>query len=258
MHEQKLPKREVRLMSAIPSSLAGAFEQFFEIIPADTDGLRDAVYRIRYQVYCEEMHFEAKEDHPDGREVDDFDQHSVHGLLRHRPSGDFAGCVRLVLNHSQRREPQLPLERYCSGSLDHNALDLTQLDRRAFGEISRLAIISRFRRRPGEAETPHGVADATASLEPSQRRVFPHIAVGLYLAAAAMSLQRGMSLVLVMMEPRLARHMRYFGINFVKAGDVIDHHGMRGPFYITKESLYRDIKPEIAELLAMVGRQVGG
>jgi N-acyl amino acid synthase of PEP-CTERM/exosortase system len=152
----------------------------------------------------------------------------------------------------------LPLEHYCSHSLDQSVLDLSQLDRRTFGEISRLAIISRFRRRPGEAQTPHGVADETASLEPSERRIFPHIAVGLYLAAAAMSLQRGMSMVLVMMEPRLARHMRYFGINFVKAGDIIDHHGMRGPFFITKESLYRDIKPELSELLSMVGRQLGG
>jgi N-acyl amino acid synthase of PEP-CTERM/exosortase system len=243
-------------MSDTNPSLASAFQQFFEIIPADTDALREVVYRIRYQVYCEEMHFEAKEDHPDGREVDDFDAHSLHGLLRHRPSGEFAGCVRLVLNQTQGAQAQLPLERYCSHSLDRNVLDLSQLDRRTFGEISRLAIISRFRRRPGEAQTPHGVADDAASMEPSERRVFPHIALGLYLAAAAMSLQRGMSMVLVMMEPRLARHMRYFGINFVKAGDIIDHHGMRGPFFITKESLYRDIKPEISELMSMVGRQM--
>jgi len=243
-------------MRDTPFSLASAFEQFFEILPANTDALRDVVYRIRYQVYCEEMQFEAKQDHPDGREIDDFDAHSVHGLLRHRPSGEFAGCVRLVLNHSRSQEPQLPLERYCGQSLDPQILDLTRIDRRSFGEISRLAIVSRFRRRPGEAQTPHGVADDAASLEPSERRIFPHIALGLYLAAAAMSLQRGMSMVVVMMEPRLARHMRYFGINFVKAGDVIDHHGMRGPFYITKESLHRDIRPEIHELLSMVGRQL--
>ncbi|MBK1706641.1 PEP-CTERM/exosortase system-associated acyltransferase [Halochromatium glycolicum] len=243
-------------MSNTSTSLASAFDQFFEIIPAETDALRDRVYRIRYQVYCEEMQFESKEDHPNGREIDDFDAHSVHGLLRHRPSGEFAGCVRLVLNHSQGREPQLPLERYCSHSLDRSVLDLSQLDRRTFGEISRLAIVSRFRRRPGEAQTPHGVADEAAGLEPTERRVFPHIALGLYLAAAAMSLQRGMNMAVVMMEPRLARHMRYFGINFVKAGDIIDHHGMRGPFYITKESLHRDIKPEIGELLSMVGRQL--
>ncbi|NBC48507.1 MAG: PEP-CTERM/exosortase system-associated acyltransferase [Gammaproteobacteria bacterium] len=241
-------------MSEKPPSLANAFEQFFEIIPADTDALRDVVYQIRYQVYCKEMHFEKEEDFPNGRETDEFDPHSIHALLRHRPSGEFAGCVRLVLNRSDKKEPQLPLECHCSHSLDQRTLDLNQLDRRTFGEISRLAIISRFRRRPGEASTPHGVADETASLDPSERRVFPHIALGLYLAAAAVSLQRGMTMVVVMMEPRLARHMRYFGINFVQAGDVIDHHGMRGPFFITKESLYQNIRPEIGELLTMVGR----
>lgn len=241
-------------MSEHPPSVASAFKEFFEIIPADTDALRDVVYQIRYQVYCEEMHFENEEDYPDGRERDEFDAQSIHALLRHRPSGEFAGCVRLVLNRSDKQEPQLPLERHCAHSLDRQKLDFGKLDRRTFGEISRLAIISRFRRRPGEANTPHGVADETPSLDPSQRRVFPHIALGLYLAAAAISLQRGMTMVVVMMEPRLARHMRYFGINFVQAGDVIDHHGMRGPFYITKESLYQDIKPEVGELLRIVGR----
>lgn len=245
-------------MSDTSPSLASAFQHFFEIIPADTDALRDVVYQIRYQVYCKEMHFEKEEDYPDHREADEFDPHSVHALLRHRPSGDFAGCVRLVLNHSDTNEPQLPLERHCKHTLDQSALDLSKWDRQAFGEISRLAIISRFRRRPGEASTPHGVADEEASLEPSERRVFPHIAVGLYLAAAAMSLHRNMTMIVVMMEPRLARHMRYFGINFIKAGEVIDYHGMRGPFYITKQSLYRDIRPEIGELLSTVGEGLSG
>jgi N-acyl amino acid synthase of PEP-CTERM/exosortase system len=243
-------------MSDTSPSIASAFEQFFEIVPADTDALRDIVYRIRFQVYCNEMHFEEEADYPDGREIDEFDAHSAHALLRHRPSGDYAGCVRLVMNHSQGQQPQLPIERHCSHSLDRSVIDPTQLDRRIFGEISRLAIISRFRRRPGEAKTPHGVADDAASIEPSERRVFPHIALGLYLAAAAMTIQKGLTTIMVMIEPRLARHMRYFGINFVQAGDVVDYHGKRGPFYITTKSLHRDIKPEIDELLTIVGRQL--
>lgn len=236
-------------------SLAQAFNQFFEIVLADTDELRDEVYRIRYQVYCQEMHYENEADFPDGRERDQFDAHSAHALLRHRPSGDYAGCVRLVMNHSNEQEPQLPLEHHCGDRLDQTTLDISSLDRRTFGEISRLAIISRFRKRPGEAETPHGVGEEAVSFSPSERRIFPHIALGLYLAAAAICLERGMNTILVMMEPRLARHLRYFGIHFIQAGDVVDFHGMRGPFYITRESLFEHIKPEISDLLSMVGGQ---
>lgn len=243
-------------MTDTPNSLAEAFNQFFEIVPANTDALRDVVYRIRYQVYCHELHFENEADFPDGREIDEFDAHSVHCLLRHRPSGEFAGCVRLVLNTSSSSKPQLPLEHHCRESLDKTILDFSTLDRSTFGEISRLAIVSRFRRRPGEAKTAHGVAEETVSLTPSERRVFPHIAVGLYLAAAAMALHRGMEMVVVMMEPRLARHMRYFGINFSQAGDIVDYHGQRGPFFITRDSLYQHIKPEVNGLLSMVGSQL--
>lgn len=242
-------------MNDQPPSLAQAFNQFFEIVPTDTDELRDIVYRIRFQVYCKEMHFENEDDYPDEREMDEFDAHSIHALLRHRPSGDYAGCVRLVLNRSNSPEPQLPLEHHCSRSLDKNILDISQLERNSFGEISRLAIVSRFRRRPGEAETPHGVGEEALAMSQTERRVFPHIAVGLYLAAAAMSLHRGMDMILVMMEPRLARHLRFFGIHFVQAGDVVDFHGMRGPFYITRQNLYAHIKPEISELLSLVGEQ---
>lgn len=243
-------------MTETAPPLHEAFQQFFEVIPANTDELRDIVYRIRYQVYCHEMHFEKEEDYPDGREIDEFDNQSVHCLLKHRGSGEYAGCVRLVLNHSDRREPQLPLEHHCGESLNKTVLDLSEFDRRTFGEISRLAITSRFRRRKGEAQTPHGVSEEDLEISPSERRIFPHIAVGLYLAAAAMSLQRDMKMVLVMMEPRLARHMKYFGINFIQAGDIIDHHGMRGPFYSIVEKNLRAIRPEIEKLLAVISDQL--
>ena len=243
-------------MTETPPSLADAFNQFFEIVPANTDALRDVVYRIRYQVYCHELHFENEADFPDGREIDEFDAHSVHCLLRHRPSGEFAGCVRLVLNKSSSNEPQLPLERHCRDSLDNTVIDFGTLDRSTFGELSRLAIIGRFRRRPGEAKSAHGVSEEAAAMTPSERRVFPHIALGLYLASAIISLKRGMKMVVVMMEPRLARHMRYFGINFVKAGDVVDYHGLRGPFFITSDSLLQHMKPEVKSLLSMVEGQL--
>ena len=244
-------------MTETDFSLAEAFNQFFEIVPANTDALRDVVYRIRYQVYCHELHFENEANFPDGREIDEFDAHSVHCLLRHRPSGEFAGCVRLVLNTSNSHEPQLPLEHHCGDSLDKSTIDFSQLDRSTFAEISRLAIVGRFRRRPGEADNPQGVSEESATMTPSERRVFPHIALGLYLAAAAISIQLGLSMVVVMMEPRLARHMKYFGIHFIKAGDIINHHGMRGPYYgLVKDNLHK-IKPEISGLLSVISNQLG-
>lgn len=236
-------------MSDTLPSLAEAFQQYFELVPATDQALRDEVYRIRFEVYCRDMRFESEDAFPDGREIDEFDAQSRHCLLRHRPSGTFAGCVRMVLNSPGDPSSQLPFERHCKHSIDRERFDPDQLPRDKFGEISRLAVLPRFRRRADEASTPHGIGAQADYFSPAERRVFPHVALGLYIAAAAIAVREGLDMAIVMMEPRLARHMRYFGINFVQAGDVVDYHGLRGPFYITRDSLQRDLDPQVAQLL---------
>ena len=69
----------------------------FEIIRADTPELRDLAYLLRYQVYAHEHGFEKPEDHLKEREKDDYDERSLHILLRHRRSGIVVGTARLVL-----------------------------------------------------------------------------------------------------------------------------------------------------------------
>lgn len=41
---------------------------------------KDALFRVRYQVYCKEKQWLKEDDYPDGREIDKFDAHSVHFL----------------------------------------------------------------------------------------------------------------------------------------------------------------------------------
>ena len=50
-------------------------EYTFQI--ADTDALREALHRLRYQVYVEEYGFEKAADHPDGLEKDALDSHAI-------------------------------------------------------------------------------------------------------------------------------------------------------------------------------------
>jgi len=239
-------------------TLVDAFNLFFAVVPADSRELRDSASRLRYEVYCRELHYEAPEDHPDELESDVYDEDSRHCLLRHRPSGEFAGCVRLVLNQADGIRRPLPFERQCGSGLWHTIIEPDRLPRGSFGEISRLAVVARFRRRAGEQGSAHGLSDAVDAPSSDERRVFPHIALGLYLAAAALGLRHGLDIVFVMMEPRLARHMQRYGILFTQAGDVIDYHGQRGPFFITREGLYGNLKPEVRQLLDRIHRDVGG
>jgi hypothetical protein len=39
--------------------LGSIFHQYFEIVPAFSNALKDEVYRVRHQVYCEDLQFES-------------------------------------------------------------------------------------------------------------------------------------------------------------------------------------------------------
>ncbi|MDD1617696.1 MAG: hypothetical protein CG439_2784 [Methylococcaceae bacterium NSP1-2] len=61
-------------------SIIDAFNNYFEMIPANTDELKQEVYKLRYQVYCLERNF--LEPDANGVEHDEYDHHSSHYLIR--------------------------------------------------------------------------------------------------------------------------------------------------------------------------------
>jgi len=236
-------------------AMAQAFRDYFHIIPAVTDELRDIVYRIRYTVYCEELGWEDKNAFPDGRERDAYDAHSLHCLLRHRPSDRFAGCVRLVLADPEDPYKPLPFELASGEVLDDDTLDLRTRKRDTFGEISRLAVLSAFRRRKGEEGQPEDmVLDGSEAKD--ERREFPHVALGLYLAAASAGLATGLNAVFAMMEPRLAERIGRYGIRFQQVGRPVDYHGLRAPYYITRDALHAGLPAQGRALLSLIQEEL--
>ena len=228
--------------------LANSFLTYFEIVLANTPELRDEVYRIRYEVYCRELQYESPESYPDGLEKDAYDNRSYHCLLLHRPSRQFAGCVRLVYNDTGDPQSRLPFESTCTDTLFKHYTDSVLPYRSEFGEISRLAIPESFRRRKADKGSPIGDTRVLPVSLQGHRR-FPYIPLGLYLAAAASGLEFGMNSVFAMMEPRLARHLHRFGICFQQAGDIIEHRGQRAVFYIDRKGLYDNLQPPVRALL---------
>lgn len=231
--------------------ISEAFRHYFEVVFADTDVLRERVFRLRYAVYCAELGWENPANFPDGLEQDAYDFFALHCLLRHRPTDRLAGTVRLIPADPRDAEAPLPFEAACRGHLDSNLIDAAVPDRRRTGEISRLAVLSEFRRRAGEQGLPAPLLEE-ADFSGEERRIFPHLALGLYLAAASMGLLAGLDSVFVMMEERLARRLKHYGIIFKQVGDVIDYHGRRGPYHITRGMLYANIVPPIESLLGVI------
>jgi N-acyl amino acid synthase of PEP-CTERM/exosortase system len=224
-----------------PARIVEDFRQYFVMVTGKTPALREESFRIRYQVYAEELGWEDKSRFPDGCETDEYDQDAATCLLQHRPSGQFIGCVRLVLVPLGK-----PLRFPFENVVAPMAADLATYGagwRANAGEISRVAVISRFRRRTTERERPDNIPEEVERASP-ERRVFPHIAVGLYLGAAALALSRGLNRVFAIMEPRLARRLRAYGIEFEVVGQPVEHHGVRVPYCLT--ALFETISEDLA------------
>ncbi|APD86949.1 GNAT family N-acetyltransferase [Alteromonas sp. Mex14] len=213
---------------------------------AGSQDLKDEVFKIRHNVYCEELAFEPVREN--GLEVDEFDAFSMHCLIQHVSSQNYAGTVRIVRPIEQHQK--LPIEKYCLNSITNNELNPANFAREDVCEVSRLAVPKAFRRRQMDNHDGAAVGIINQnSYSETELRCFPFIAVGLYFAAAGMALEQGIKHAYVMMEPRLARSMGFVGIKFQQIGPVVDYHGKRAPYYINQKLLDTSLTPSFSKML---------
>jgi len=218
--------------------LLESFQQYFHIMLADTPALMEQVHRIRYEVFCQEFHFEREEDCPGGMEKDEYDAQSVHCLIIHRASQIPAGCVRLVKTLKDNPQAPLPIEKYCGASLYPSGLHPSRLPRESLFEISRLAVSGHFRRRQGESQSPLGNVEGFR-FGTEEYRLFPLISFALFIAIASIGMLTGGHDGFAMMEPWLAEHLGLVGFAFKQIGEPIDYHGKRVAFHHTVEQAFK-------------------
>jgi len=212
------------------NNLYEAFRKCFEVVIADTPELLEIAYRIRYQVLCVEKRLPGFDQslYSDEQERDSYDSHSSHALLRHRPSGNFIGTVRLILFDSLNPEKLLPVEQY--GQIDSKLCDLSILPRHQTAEISRFVVVSQFNRRKTERcnlETRKGDV-----IEVRDRRSTPHLALVLMAGVLRMSANHDVRNWVSVMDPVLNRLLSYFGLGFSLIGPMMDYHGLRRPYFM--------------------------
>lgn len=184
----------------------------------------DAIYRLRYKVYCDEWGFERPEDHPEGTEIDQYDQYSTHFAAVREDNGQFIGTVRLIFDSPLG----FPLEQHCEVTAD-----LTGIDRSRLGEISRLAVSKDYRKRlvdrimfDGENFTDELHAETAAE----RRRTDFEIVLGLYCCIYMESLQQGLTHLYAAMANSLFLLLKRNALVFDQIGPTVDYHGKRSPY----------------------------
>lgn len=201
------------------------FKKYFDIVPALSHAEREAAFRIRHSVYCEDLGWEPIR--ADGMETDAYDAQSLHCLVRSRTSGEFIGCVRLILAAPDDPWAPLPFEEACAQTLDRSIIDPAKLPRDAIAEVSRLAIVGQYRRRRGEERTPGSLQEGDFGTP--ERPRFPWLLVGLYMGVFAIAQRHGLERLFLLTEPRLARHLNKIGITNQQIGTGVEHRGLRVP-----------------------------
>ena len=206
------------------------FNKYFEMVPAISDELKNEVYKLRYQVLCIEYEYLNTQEYPDGVEFDDFDQHSVHYLIRHRKSGHYAATVRLILPDANHREKLFPLEEYCK--IDNFAV-MQSINREHLGEVSRFCVSKAFKKRKNEASSLVAIdSDRQENFTLNEKRAFPLISLALIACCIKASYENNIHYTYGTMEPQLFRFVSSFGINFIKIGPLAEYHGKRWPAVI--------------------------
>jgi N-acyl amino acid synthase of PEP-CTERM/exosortase system len=215
------------------------FNRYFKITPALCDEMRNEVFHIRHDVYAREFGFEPQR--ADERESDHYDRHSLHCIVKTADASELVGCARIVMPDPKAPQALLPFEIACQGTLDRSIIDPARLPRQRIAEVSRLAVMSGFRRRKGEKFSAD-VSLTEQDFGGSEVPRFPNIPLSLYAAAVLMAQRHGIDYLFVLTEPRLSKHFAKFGVNIVPIGEPIEFHGTRVPSVMRVAEIYPGLR----------------
>ncbi len=209
------------------------FDHYYEVFLADTVKSKEIHYSIRYHVYCEEMDFENKDDFPSEQEFDEYDAHSVHFIVSHKPSGHWVGAMRLIIKNDQA----LPIEQLCvlNESINKNTTGLSV-------EISRLCLLKEIRRRSTDSLPPFGIGhyEATNKEASNNRCENRDIIWGMIYAAAKYSYHHDIAHWYYITTLALDKILRKGGLNMLIIGTPCEHKGLRYPFKMDAFTTYQN------------------
>jgi N-acyl amino acid synthase of PEP-CTERM/exosortase system len=216
-------------------------EQGYDFYLADTDAGKSIHYNLRYQVYCLREKFEDPARYPKFLEQDEYDEASVHFIVRSRTTGEWLGAMRLIV----APVPKLPVTRFSS----FDPANLAGLSSKRVAEASRLCILLPTRPRAPFATTASQTQNTPAnSCRHGEALQTSWITVGLIRAVRQYSLANKISYCFFLISDPLARILRRLGMEFDPVGSPCLHRGWRRPYMHNFKSGYEGMRSRSPEL----------
>lgn len=205
------------------------YHALFEVRSAQSPADLQAVYRLRYQVYCLEKGYEASKEEPIEKDI--FDEHALHSLLIFKPTGTVVGTARIVLPKKQNKQNSYPLQKVC----DHPLLKDPKMISN-YPELSRFAISKEGREHVLKNEAfQKTITQLALTKKEAIQAVFSCMCVGLIGYTVRACVHQGFRGVFAVLEPSLLRLLSRVGISGKKLGGVVAYHGKRQPCIFDKD-----------------------
>ncbi|MBL1262376.1 PEP-CTERM/exosortase system-associated acyltransferase [Candidatus Methylomicrobium oryzae] len=229
-------------------SLVTHYKKYFCMVKALSPEMKKIAFNIRYRVYFEEQNMIATDGLSKERlETDLWDAWSIHTLLYHKPSGQPIGNVRLVpLDASPTKT--LPIEESYPNPFDFSQAPVQDIRSGKTGEVSRMLILSSFRRRKSDKNYDLGSGESSSEDQSDKRFPINYLPVCLIFATAILMLEEKLDYGVGLMEPRLARLLMRFGVGLNRIGETTDYFGPRAPYLIFPELIYKNLSPDYQAL----------
>lgn len=128
------------------------------------------------------------------------------------------------------------------------------MPRQSIAEISRLAIIAKYRQ--PKNQRLQAVDIALGAFGAGVRPRFPYLLIGLYLGTVELARLQNIETLFVMTEPRLARHFRKLGVRIQTVGAPVEHHGMRIPSMMKISTVRAELKAIFRSLYGSIAKTI--
>ncbi len=206
---------------------------------------------FRYEIFCKELHrvvpppslFSSRP-----METDQYDPYSRHFIAYHKPTGNIAASVRVIL-------PSPIGLKVASGYLVDRPLPYPDATDDNIGEISRMAISPMMRRRKEDRKTLfQGDPTSEMSFQPDKnRRNQPELVLGMYREIYRLCKQIGIGYCMAAMDGSFSRLLNSLGFPFKPVGPVNNSvHPPRRVYLISAVELEHSMSQRESRVLSFL------